>query len=71
MAKRVEVALVDLELVKVNSPLHEPEYATINGFEIASPEKALEAYARLRTASRLRVQLNRAGKPIEINLHII
>ena len=32
---------------------------TINGFDMTSPEKALEAYARLRTADHLTV----AGQP--------
>lgn len=43
---------------------------TINGFSMASPEQALQAYARLRTASRLNVQLNRAGKPVQLELNI-
>ena len=43
---------------------------TLNGFNMASPEKALEAYARLRTASALNVQVNRRGAPVSINLHI-
>lgn len=42
----------------------------INGFDIANPEKALEAYARLRTASQLTVQITRAGKPTTIAVHI-
>ena len=33
----------------------------INGFDLTSPEKALEAYARLRTAEHLTVQVNRRG----------
>ncbi|MCH2110394.1 MAG: general secretion pathway protein GspC, partial [Polyangiaceae bacterium] len=43
---------------------------TINGFNMGSPEKALEAYARLRTASNLALTLNRRGKPMTINLRI-
>jgi general secretion pathway protein C len=43
---------------------------TINGFEMASPEKALEAYARLRTADKLTIQLNRGGKTINIDYNI-
>lgn len=43
---------------------------SINGFEIASPEKALQAYAQLRTARHLRVLLTRVGKPLEIDLNI-
>jgi general secretion pathway protein C len=42
----------------------------INGFDMASPEKALEAYARLRTATSLTVQLTRRGKPLTINYQI-
>ncbi len=43
---------------------------TLNGFNMASPEKALEAYARLRTASNLNVKVNRRGAPVSIDLHI-
>ncbi len=43
---------------------------TINGFSLASPEAALAAYARLRSASALRVQLTRAGKPLTLELTI-
>jgi general secretion pathway protein C len=42
----------------------------INGFDMASPEKALEAYARLRTATSLTVQVTRRGKPMTINFNI-
>lgn len=34
---------------------------TINNFNMGSPEKALEAYATLRTASRLELKVNRRG----------
>lgn len=43
---------------------------SINGFEVADPEKALEAFARLRTARQLRLRLNRAGAPLDISLTI-
>ncbi|MBX3204745.1 MAG: general secretion pathway protein GspC [Labilithrix sp.] len=43
---------------------------TINGFEMGSPEKALEAYARLRTADKLTIQLNRNGKNVNIDYNI-
>lgn len=43
---------------------------TINGFDMASPEKALEAYARLRTAEKLTVQVNRGGKNMNIDYNI-
>jgi general secretion pathway protein C len=42
----------------------------INGFDMASPEKALEAYARLRTADHLTVSLNRKGAPTNLDFNI-
>ena len=42
----------------------------INGFEMASPEKALEAYARLRTADHLTIELNRRGQNMNIDYNI-
>ena len=42
----------------------------INGFNMGSPEKALEAYARLRTAPELNVTVNRRGAPVSIVHHI-
>ena len=44
---------------------------SINGFNMASPEKALEAYARLRTASSLKnVKVNRRGQSMSIDYQI-
>src|SRR5206468_2633129 len=43
---------------------------SINGFDMASPEKALEAYARLRTADHLTVQVNRRGQNTNIDFNI-
>lgn len=43
---------------------------TINGFDMASPEKALEAYARLRTADKLVVQVNRKGTNMNLDYNI-
>ena len=43
---------------------------TINGFDMSSPEKALEAYAKLRTSDRLTVTVNRRGKPMNIDFNI-
>lgn len=42
----------------------------INGFDMGSPEKALEAYARLRTADSLKLTLNRRGQPTTIDIKI-
>ena len=35
----------------------------INGFDLDSPEKALEAYTRLKSASRIDLELERRGQP--------
>ena len=43
---------------------------TINGFDMTSPEKALEAYARLRTADKLTVSINRGGKNMNLDYNI-
>ena len=43
---------------------------SINGFDMASPEKALEAYSRLRTADHLTVAINRRGKNQNIDFNI-
>ena len=39
-------------------------------FILGNPEKALEAYARLRTADHLTVSVNRSGKPMNIDFNI-
>lgn len=43
---------------------------SINGFNMGSPEKALEAYARLRTATELNISVNRRGATVGIVEHI-
>lgn len=40
---------------------------TINGYDMASPDSALEAYARLRSADRLSVSIVRRGKAMTMN----
>lgn len=35
----------------------------VNGFDIASPDRCLEAYARLRNTDRISLALRRAGRP--------
>jgi general secretion pathway protein C len=42
----------------------------INGFNLASPEAALQAYGRLRTANHLTVSLERNGKPVNVDVNI-
>ncbi len=41
---------------------------TINGFSMSSPEKALEAYTRLRAAEGLTLQVDRRGQPTTIEI---
>ncbi len=43
---------------------------SINGFDLASPEKALQAYARLRTAANLNLKLIRHGQSVSIDYRI-
>ncbi|MEZ4229162.1 MAG: type II secretion system protein GspC [Polyangiaceae bacterium] len=43
---------------------------SINGFDLSSPEVALQAYARLRTADNLKLQLERGGGPVTIDIRI-
>jgi general secretion pathway protein C len=42
----------------------------INGFDMTSPEKALEAYARLRTADHLTIAINRRGAETNLDYNI-
>lgn len=44
---------------------------TINGFDMASPDSALEAYARLRSANNLSVAVTRRGKPMAVEYDIV
>lgn len=43
---------------------------SVNGFSLASPEKALQAYARLRTASNIRVEVVRKNRPMTLTYKI-
>ena len=43
---------------------------TINGFDMGSPDSALEAYARLRNADHLSLQVVRRGQPTTIDYSI-
>jgi len=42
----------------------------INGFELTTPEKIFEAYARLRTADKLSLSLVRRGQPMNLDYAI-
>lgn len=43
---------------------------SINGFDMADPQKALEAYGRLRTADALHLKINRGAAPLNIDFKI-
>lgn len=43
---------------------------SINGFELTSPDKALEVYMKLREANSLSVNATRRGKPVTLNYNI-
>jgi len=44
--------------------------STVSGYDMSTREAALEAYARLRVACNLDVQINRRGKPTTIEIPI-
>lgn len=46
------------------------ELRSVNGFVLADPEAALVAYARLRTAEHLTVEIVREGRATSIDLHV-
>jgi general secretion pathway protein C len=43
---------------------------TINGYDMASPDSALEAYAKLRSAANLSVAVTRRGQPMALEYNI-
>ena len=43
---------------------------TINGYDMSSPDSALEAYSRLRSASNLSVTITRRGRPMTVDYNI-
>ncbi len=46
------------------------ELRSINGFDLTNPQRALEAYGRLRTAKKLKLSVNRNGSPVTIEFNI-
>jgi general secretion pathway protein C len=44
--------------------------STINGFNMASPDSALEAYTKLRSAENLTVTIQRRGRDVNMQYHI-
>jgi general secretion pathway protein C len=46
------------------------EIQSINGFELSNPQRALEAYGRLRTAKKLRLTVKRNGQLVTLEFNI-
>jgi general secretion pathway protein C len=44
--------------------------SSVNGYDMSDPQKALEAYTRLRTADHLTLSLNRHGSPMNLDYNI-
>lgn len=50
---------------------HDGDYLeSINGFDLSTPERALEAYARLRTADRLEARVERGGRNVTLSYRL-
>lgn len=47
------------------------ELRSVNGYDLTSPEKTLEAYGALRKATELRIELIRQGRPLRLVLEIV
>jgi len=43
---------------------------TINGYELANPQSAMDAYAHLQQADHLVLQVSRGGRDVELELDI-
>ncbi len=43
---------------------------TINGYDMTSPDSALEAYARLQNADRITINLARRGQDMSVDYSI-
>lgn len=46
------------------------QLGSINGFDVADPEQALDAFKRLRTPPCVQVELNRRGEPTNLEINI-
>jgi general secretion pathway protein C len=42
----------------------------VNGFELTTPDKALEVYTKVRESNSLSVNITRRGKPVTLNYSI-
>jgi general secretion pathway protein C len=46
------------------------QISSINGFDLTDPQRALEAYGKLRTADKLTLNISRNGAPVSMNYNI-
>jgi general secretion pathway protein C len=44
---------------------------SVNGFDLTTPDKMLEAYTKLRTASSLALQIDRRGEPVQLHYKVL
>lgn len=42
----------------------------INGFDLADPDKAIQAYSRLKTSTSIQIQVDRGGAPLTVDVKI-
>ena len=42
----------------------------VNGFDLATPEKALDVYTKVRDATKLVLDITRRGKPVTLTITI-
>ena len=52
------------------NPLYADLIKAINGLDMSTPDKALEAYTKLKTASHLSVRLERRGEDLTLDYQI-
>jgi general secretion pathway protein C len=43
---------------------------TINGYDMTNPDKAIEAYGKLKTARKVSVVLERDGAPLTLDYNL-
>lgn len=43
---------------------------SLNGFDLTDPDKAIEAYSRVKTSKSIQIQVDRAGSPLTVDISI-
>jgi general secretion pathway protein C len=63
--------------MRSNSPLvwlgfkNGDELRQVNGLELATPQQAVDAYAQIRNATNVRVELIRDGQPLTLRYELV